>query len=208
MEQSDADLVKLARGGDLAAFEALVTRHERTIYGLARRLTSSVEDGQDVTQEAFIAALKNLDLLKDGDAFGRWVTAIATRLALKTLRKRRGSASVSLDEKRGEDDSTEGYPHPRYVADWRAAPDELAMDADTRRHLDQAIMSLPPDHRAVFLLRDVEGLSVRETAEVLGISEANVKVRLLRARLALREKLTREFGDPRRRVEAGAHKGA
>jgi len=203
--RSDAELVDLARGGDMAAFETLVDRHERRIYGLARRLTSSVEDAQDVTQDAFVSALRNLSSLKDGKSFGPWLTSIAARLAIKTLRRRRDSRSVSLDDSRPEEGGSGDIQHLRHIADWRAAPDELARESDTRRHLDRAIAGLSPEYRAVFLLRDVEGLSVRETARLLGINEGNVKVRLLRARLALREKLTTVFGDQARQVTPVSH---
>jgi RNA polymerase sigma-70 factor (ECF subfamily) len=91
-------------------------------------------------------------------------------------------------------------PHPEFIADWRQSPAELATRAETRRLLDEALQELDEKHRLVFLLRDVEGFSVKETAAQLGLSEVNVKVRLLRARLALRERLTRGV---RRSGEAG-----
>jgi RNA polymerase sigma-70 factor (ECF subfamily) len=104
-----------------------------------------------------------------------------------------------------EADGDGHIPHPDFIADWRETPDRLAQRAETRRLLDEAIAELDPGHRAVFLLRDVEGLSVSETARALVLSEANVKVRLLRARLQLRERLTRVFGDKSRRYVPEAH---
>jgi RNA polymerase sigma-70 factor (ECF subfamily) len=94
-------------------------------------------------------------------------------------------------------------PHPEFIADWRQSPEELVHRNETRRLLEEALDQLDEKHRLVFLLRDVEGMSVRETAEALGLSEVNVKVRLLRARLQLREQLTRRLGDPARALARG-----
>jgi len=200
----DAALVRAARNGAMDAFETLMSRHERRIYGLARRMTGSVEDAQDVTQQTFISALRNLSRFRETAAFSTWLTTIAANAALKTVRKRRGLPTQSLDEATAPDD-TGRIPHPEFIADWREPPDQLLQRAETRHLLDAAIAALDPGHRAVFLLRDVEAFSVRETAKTLRLSEANVKVRLLRARLQLRERLTRAFGDAAHRYEPGAH---
>lgn len=203
-EAKDGDLVRAARNGDLAAFETLVLRYERRIYGLARRLTGSDHDAQDVTQQTFLSAIKGLSEYRETAAFSTWLTAIATHAAFKVLRKRRGLPTTSLEA--GTDPDEDGrIPHPEYIADWRETPDRLAERADTHRLLDAAIAGLEPGHRAVFLLRDVEDLSVRETARALKLSEANVKVRLLRARMQLRERLTRAFGDRTRRYKPDKH---
>jgi RNA polymerase sigma-70 factor (ECF subfamily) len=200
----DQALVRAAKSGDLAAFETLVKRHERRIYGLARRLTGSEHDAQDVTQQTFLSAVKDLAGFRENAAFSTWLTAIAANAAMKVVRKRRGLPTTSLDEATAPDD--DGHiPHPDYIADWRETPDRLAQRAETHRLLDAAIAELDPRHRAVFLLRDVEDLSVRDTSKALGISEANVKVRLLRARLQLRERLTRAFGDDERQYKPDAH---
>jgi len=203
-EVKDADLVRAARNGDLDAFDLLVKRHERRIYGLARRLTGSDHDAQDVTQQTFLSAVKNLSGFRGAAAFSTWLTTIAANTAFKLARKRRGLPTTSLDAATdfGEDGR---IPHPEYIADWREAPDRLAQRAETHRLLDAAIAELDPGHRAVFLLRDVEDLSVRETAKALKLSEANVKVRLLRARMQLRERLTRAFGDRMRRYKPDRH---
>ncbi len=201
---ADAHEVHRARNGNQAAFETLVRRHERRIYGLARRLTASVEDAQDVTQETFLTALRRLRSLRKPQAFGSWLTTIATRAALKLARQRRHGLTRAVEDATGSDENRI-TPRPMFIADWRETPDELAQRADTRRHLDAAIAALPALQRAAFLLRDVEGFSVRETAKALGISEGNVKIRLLRARLALREKLTRVFADPAQRTISHAH---
>ena len=200
----DGALVRAARNGDMAAFETLVSRHERRIYSLARRITGSVEDAQDVTQQAFISALRNLSRFRETAAFSTWLTTIAVNAALRTVRKRRGLPTQSLDEATSPD-PTGRIPHPDFIADWRETPDQLLQRAETRHLLDAAIAGLDPGHRAVFLLRDVEELSVRDTAKALRITEANVKVRLLRARLHLREHLTRALGDAAHRYEPAGH---
>jgi len=95
----------------------------------------------------------------------------------------------------GPEDSYGELPHPEYIAPWTRAPDEIAQDAEVRAEIDKALSELDDKYRLVFVLRDIEGLSVRDTAETLELTESTVKVRLLRARLALREKLTKRFGD-------------
>ncbi len=201
---TDTALVAAARQCDLAAFETLVSRHERRIYGLARRITGSVEDAQDVTQQTFISAMRNLSRFRETAAFSTWLTTIAANAALRTVRKRRGLPTQSLDEATTPDEAGR-IPHPEFIADWRETPDQLLQRAETRHLLDASIAGLTPVYRAVFLLRDVEEFSVRETAKALGITEANVKVRLLRARLHLRESLTRALGDATHRYEPGLH---
>lgn len=201
-DATDTELVRQAQAGDLDAFEALVGRHERSIYTLAMRLVQNPHDAEDVTQQTLLSALENLGGFRHEAAFGTWLRRIATHAALKVLRKRRGLNTVSLDAatEPGDDDT---IPHPDYIADWREGPEELAQRSETHRQIEEALARLDDKHRLVFVLRDVEGLSVRETAEALGLSEANVKVRLLRARLQLREHLTRLLGDPRKRVPPG-----
>jgi RNA polymerase sigma-70 factor, ECF subfamily len=200
----DRELVRTAKSGDLAAYEALVTRHERRIYGLTRRITGSDEDAQDATQQTFLSVIQGLAGFRETSAFSTWLTTIAVNAALKIVRKRRGLPTTSLDAATGQADDGR-VAHPQYIADWRDTPDRLAQHAETRRLLDEAIRELNPGHRAVFLLRDVEGLSVKETAAALGLSAASVKVRLLRARMQLRERLTRAFGDSNRRYAPDAH---
>ena len=204
-EPSDAELVRRAKAGDLAAFEALATRHERRIFTVARRITGNEPDAEDVTQQAFLSALENLEGFREEAGFASWLQRIATHAALKVLRKRRGLPTVSLEAVTEPQEGYDTVPHPEYIADWRESPEQLVGRNETARLIDEALKELDDKHRVIFLLRDVEGLSVRETAEALGLSEANVKVRLLRARLQLRERLTQEFGDPARRFEPHRH---
>ena len=201
----DTELVHRAKAGDLDAFEELVGRHERRVYTLAQRIVQNPHDAEDVTQQAFISALENLAGFRGEARFATWLYRIATHAALKIIRKRKGLDTVSLEEATEPRDDGDTIPHPEFIADWRQSPEELVERNETRRLLDDALALLDDKHRLVFVLRDVEGLSVRETAEALGLSEANVKVRLLRARLQLRERLTQTLGDPRTRVVREHH---
>ena len=204
---NDAELVRRAKAGELAAFEELTRRHERQVYSLALRIVRQEHDAEDVTQEAFLSAMQHLAGFREEARFSTWLLRIATHAALKVLRKRRGLDTVSLEA--GTEPDPEGViPHPEFIADWRQSPEELVHRNETRRLLEEALNQLDEKHRLVFLLRDVEGLSVRETAEALGLSEVNVKVRLLRARLQLREQLTRRLGDPARALARGHHHAA
>lgn len=197
----DAELVRRAKAGDLAAFEELVNRHERRIYTLALRIVQNPHDAEDVTQQAFISALEGLGKFREEASFATWLNRIATYAALKIIRKRQGLDTISFDAATEPGEDYDTIPHPEFIADWRDSPEQLVERNETRRLLDAALAQLDEKHRLVFVLRDVEGLSVKETAGALGLSEANVKVRLLRARLQLREDLTRRFGDPARRVQ-------
>lgn len=201
----DAVLVSRAQGGDLAAFEALATRYERRVYSLALRIVRHEQDAEDVTQQTLLSVLEHLAEFRAESSFATWIMRIATHAALKILRKRRGLDTVSLDQTTDPQEDSDQVPHPEYIADWRESPERLVVRHETRQLIDEALGRLDEKHRLVFLLRDVEGLSIQETAEALGLSEANVKVRLLRARLQLREILTTVFGDPQRRLIRDRH---
>ena len=200
VDDPDADLVRRAKAGELNAFEVLTTRYEQRVFSLAMRLLRHEQDAEDVTQQTFLSALENLNGFRGEARFATWLLRIATHAALKVIRKRKGLETISLDAATAGAEGSDTIPHPEYIADWRQSPEQLAQKHEIRRLLDEALARLDEKHRLVFLLRDVEGLSVKETAEALGLSEANTKVRLLRARLQLREELTRTLGDPGRRV--------
>jgi RNA polymerase sigma-70 factor, ECF subfamily len=202
---SDADLVQRAKAGDLEAFEALIGRHEQRVYSLTYRMLRQQQDAEDVTQQSFVSALEHLDGFRGEANFATWLLRIATYAALKVIRKRQGLPTVSLDAATEPSDSFENVPHPEFIADWRYSPEQLAQRHEVQRLLDEALERLDDKHRFVFLLRDVEGLSIKETADALGLSEANTKVRLLRARLQLREYLTRTLGDEGTRLEPHRH---
>ncbi len=204
-EISDRELVARAQAGEMDAFEALTSRYEQRVYSLALRILRHEQDAEDVTQQTFLSALEGLSSFRGEASFATWLLRIATYAALKIIRKRKGLDTVSLEAATEETDRYDTIPRPEYIADWRQSPAELVHKNEIQRLLDAALAGLDEKHRLVFLLRDVEGLSVKETAEALGISEANTKVRLLRARLQLREELTRTLGDPARQVGRSPH---
>ena len=185
----ESELVSKARAGDSAAFSELVNRYQNKIYRLAKHITQNDEDAEDVLQEAFLKAYEHLDGFQGNSRFYTWIVRIAVNEALMKLRKRKGDRFVSLDEpvETGEEQVK------REIAVWDDNPEQQYSQEEMRAILDEAIEGLKPDFRTVFLLRDIEELSTEETAETLGISIPAVKSRLLRARLALREKLTRKF---------------
>ncbi|MCS6954333.1 MAG: RNA polymerase sigma factor [Bryobacterales bacterium] len=185
----EAAIVARARAGDPQAFAELVERYERQIYRLARHITHNDEDAEDVLQETFLKAYENLPGFQGQSKFYTWLVRIAVNEALMKLRKRRSSKVVSLDETFDTGEETVA----REIAVWEDHPEEQYSREELRRILEEAIDSLPPLYRTVFVLRDVDELSTEETAGVLGISIPAVKSRLLRARLQLRDKLTRYF---------------
>ena len=182
-------MVARAKEGDAQAFTDLVNQYERKIYRLAKHITQNDEDAEDVLQEAFLKAYEHLGNFQGNSKFYTWIVRIAVNEALMKLRKRRGDRTVPLDE---PVDTGEEMVQ-REIAVWEDNPEQRYSRDEIQEILDQAIETLKPDFRTVFILRDIEELSTEETAEALGISIPAVKSRLLRARLALREKLTRQF---------------
>jgi len=190
--QAGADetiLVAQAREGDMQAFSELVRRYENKIFRLAQHITQNREDAEDVLQETFLKAYEHLNQFQGQSKFYTWIVRIAVNQALMKLRRRKTDKSVSLDETidTGEDTIV------REIAAWDEDPEQRFSRDEIGEILDSAIESLEPPYRSVFVLRDIEELSTEETAEALGLSVPAVKSRLLRARLQLREKLTRQF---------------
>ena len=185
----ESSLVARARTGDTEAFSELVRHYERRVYRLAKNITRHDEDAEDVLQEAFLKAFEHLDRFQGNSAFYTWLVRIAVNEALMKLRKRKADRTVPLDEPidLGED------VMQREIAVWEDNPEQRYSREEMQKILDDAVDTLKPDFRTVFVLRDIEELSTEETAETLGISISAVKSRLLRARLALREKLTKQF---------------
>ncbi len=197
----DLTLLRRASGGDFEAFSVLVERFQRRVFAVARRIVGDQHDAEDVTQQTFLSVLDHLGDFREESSVATWILRIATNHALKVLRKRRGLPTVSLDAPTGDGEDSYGtLPHPEFIARWRDEPSRLAEQSEVRLLIEAALDELPEKYRVVFVLRDVEGLSVKETAEALGLTEANVTIRLLRARLDLRERLTRALGDEASRM--------
>ena len=185
----ESALVAKAREGDLAAFNELVNSYSRKIFRLAKHITQNDEDAEDVLQETFLKAFEHLDGFQGQSKFYTWIVRIAVNESLMKLHKRKSDRSVPLDEPvdTGEDTVV------REIAVWDENPEQKYSREELGHILDEAVEGLRPAFRTVFVLRDIEELSTEETAEALGISVPAVKSRLLRARLQLREKLTRFF---------------
>lgn len=182
-------LVTRARTGDAKAFSDLVDKYERKIFRLAQHITQNREDAEDVLQETFLKAYEHLDQFQGNSKFYTWIVRIAVNQALMKLRKRKADRTVSMDEgiDTGEDIVV------REIAAWDEDPEQRYSRDEINDILSQAVDSLAPPYRTVFVLRDVEELSTEETAEALDLSVPAVKSRLLRARLQLRDKLTKFF---------------
>jgi RNA polymerase sigma-70 factor (ECF subfamily) len=185
----ESALVARAQAGDSEAFGELVSRYQNKIYRLAKHITQNDEDAEDVLQEAFLKAYEHLSGFQGNSKFYTWIVRIAVNEALMKLRKRKSDRTVPLDEPVDTGEEMEN----REIAVWEDNPEQRYSHEEMQQILNEAVQDLKPDFRTVFALRDIEELSTEETAEALGISIPAVKSRLLRARLALREKLTRKF---------------
>src|SRR6266849_3793474 len=190
VRDDEAQLVSAAKAGEVSAFEELVNRYERKIFRLGMNITQNREDAEDVMQDAFLKSYQNLDRFQGDSRFYTWLVRIAVNEALMKLRKRRPN-QVSLDEPLAGTDGEDSVF--REIEDWGPSPEKKFAQVELNEILNNVIGELDPIFRVAFLLRDVEGVSTEESAQILGISEAAVKSRLLRARLKLRQKLNKYF---------------
>lgn len=187
----DLALVEASAAGDMAAFEELVRRYDHRLLRIAQQVTRSLEDAQDAVQETFLKAFEKLHQFQRNSKFSTWLIRIAVNQSLMKLRKRRYTQELPLEYEGANGDSL-----PIEVADWSPDPELLYSRSELREILCQALEKLLPNVRVVFILRDIEGLSIDETARVLNLHPSAVKTRLLRARLQLRETLTKHFRKP------------
>jgi RNA polymerase sigma-70 factor (ECF subfamily) len=185
----DLELVHASKDGDVAAFEELVKRYDRKLLRIAQSVTHNKEDSQDAVQEAFLRAYQNLAAFREHSQFSTWLIRITVNQSLSKLRKRHATRVMSLDE----DFNAEGYTLPMEVTDWAPNPEQLCWASELRNILLKCLEELSPILRTVFALRDIEGLTIDQTAEVLHVSRTAVKARLWRARLHLREGLNKYF---------------
>lgn len=193
--------LKALQTGDRAEFARFVEAYSGVIYRLAIKMVSNPQDAEDVLQETFIKAFRHISGFDGRSKLSTWLYRIATNEALMLLRRRKHNF-LSIDE---PINSPEEEQEPLQIIDWCCLPEDELMSTEARKYLDQAIEELPTSLRVVFLLREIEGLSTQETAEVLSLSETAVKTRLSRARMRLREKLTTYYGEKmdRKRVIEG-----
>ena len=186
----DVELVRLAQDRDTRAFDELVARYRDRVYRLAFKILRHEEDAADALQDAFLSAYRGLKNFKSESTFSTWLYRVATNASLMKYRKRRDD-HVSLEQ-------SQSYlpdPEPLAIPDWSRQPLEELLDGETRQVMEEGLRKLPEDLRTVFILRDEDGHSNAEVAEMLDLTVAAVKSRLHRARIALRDRLDRYFQD-------------
>jgi RNA polymerase sigma-70 factor, ECF subfamily len=187
----EAALTDALLAGDKHACACMVKRHGSQMYAVALRIMGDPDEAEDVVQEAFISACGKMTSFEGRSKLSTWLYRITTNAALMRLRKRRDD-TVSLDEPQTTD---EGDLLPRQLGDWDIDPSRQALSLELRQVMEAAVESLPPSLRVAFVLRDIQGLNTQEAAEALDITESALKVRLHRARLALRERLAGYLAD-------------
>jgi RNA polymerase sigma-70 factor (ECF subfamily) len=183
--QQDLALDKL-RAGDRLEFARLVDAYSGSIYGLGLRMLANEPDAEDVLQNTFLNAWTHLPEFEGRSSIATWLYRIAANEALMLLRRKR--PEIQLDDA-GAQESPDALL-PSQLLDWSGLPEEELLSVEGKLLVESSIRALPEALRLVLVLRDVEGLSIKETAEVLNLSETNVKTRLLRARLRVRERLS------------------
>lgn len=190
-EQKKDFSLEALRNGDRVEYARMVDAYYEMIYKLAFRMLDNAQDAEDILQETFIKAYKHLKNFDGRSSLSTWLYRIATNEALMLIRRRKPEA-LSISEP--SDLETEDQ-QPFEIIDWRFLPEETFLSDELKDHLDRAVSKLPLTLRMVFILRDMQGLSTRETSEALEISEMAVKTRLSRARLRLREELSSYFSE-------------
>jgi RNA polymerase sigma-70 factor, ECF subfamily len=190
-ELSDSVLLEKIKTGDYQAFESLVTRYESKVYRLAIRMLRNPQDAEDALQETFLQVHRGLPGFEGRSAFSTWLFRLATNVCLMKIRHR-GTEPSKLLPLEDYLPRQENGEVPQMV-DWTIRPEEALLSKESREKMMEALEKIPPEYRAVFILRDMEGFSNGETGESLGISVAAVKSRLHRARLALRGLLSDYF---------------
>jgi RNA polymerase sigma-70 factor (ECF subfamily) len=195
--RDEAQMIASILGGNTHKFHDLIRPHERSVYMMALSLLQNEADAEDAAQEAFLKAFRNLAKFRGEAKFGTWLVSITLNEARSRLRSKKNAKMESLDEA----PESPGSVSPALLRDWREIPSEALERKEVRQLLQRAISDLPLIYREVFLLRDVEELSVSESAETLEISIASVKVRLHRARMMLQKKLVPQLRlvSPKRR---------
>jgi RNA polymerase sigma-70 factor (ECF subfamily) len=177
--------------GDRAEFARMVDLYSNPIYRLGLRMLGNPQDAEDVLQNTFLNALTHLPTFEGRSSLSTWLYRIAANEALMFLRKKK--PEINLED--AEADEPAEDLKPIHFVDWSGLPEEQLLSGEGKKILDQAIQTLPESMRIVFHLRDIEGLSIKETAEALNLTETNVKTRLLRARMFLREQLSTYYGE-------------
>ena len=189
-KSNEERLIRRIRNGEQELFYELIRPYERRVYATAFAITRNESDAEDVAQEALLKAFKHLDHFRSEARFSTWLIQITVNEARMRKRRERSSMVEPIEDR--QDD--EGNYTPRDFADWREIPSETLERKEIRQKLTEALSELGEKYREVFVLRDMQQLSIEQTAKMLNISTAAVKTRLLRARLMLRDLLSPGFG--------------
>jgi RNA polymerase sigma-70 factor, ECF subfamily len=184
--------VEALRSGDRGEFARLVDTHSGPLYRLALKMLGNPPDAEDVLQNTFLKAFQHIGEFEGRSSLSTWLYRIASNEALMLLRKQR--PKITLADTTPEDEENSDY-EPAQFTDWCCLPEEEFLSSESRAALDRAVQHLPETLRIVFILRDIEGLSIQETSQALSLSETAVKTRLLRARLRLRDDLSSYYGE-------------
>jgi RNA polymerase sigma-70 factor, ECF subfamily len=184
--------VEALRSGDREAFAQLVETYSGQMYRLALKMLNDAQDAEDVLQNTFIKAFQHVAGFEGRSSLSTWLYRIAANEALMMIRKRRPGI-IEMDAELVDADDADRAPSE--FVDWGLLPEEELLSGEAKKELEQAVQNLPEKLRIVFLLRDIEGLSIQETAQALELHETAVKTRLLRARLRLREELANYFSE-------------
>jgi RNA polymerase sigma-70 factor (ECF subfamily) len=187
---TEQEIVEQARAGNRQAMTLLVKQYSERIYNLALRILRRKEDAEDVLQETFITVFEKLHTFDGRSGFFTWIYRIATNASLMRLRKKR----VVFQEMSDNPDYQDTI-ESRVFIDWSEDPSANIYNTEVKAQIDQAIGKLSEIYRSVFILRDIEGLSIKETSSILNITEENVKIRLRRARQYLRDSLSVYFDE-------------
>ena len=191
-EQKDEFSLDALRDGDKSEFSRVVEAYSGRLFRLILNMLNQPQDAEDILQETFIKAYRNMNKFDGRSKLSTWLYRIATNEALMQLR-RKNPEMVSIDQ---PDSKVESYDQePMQIVDWCCIPELELLSDEARDHLDLAVSHLPANLRAAFLLRDIEGMSTLESAEILTISETALKTRLSRARLRLRNELSIYYGE-------------
>lgn len=186
-EKGEKDLIRRAKQGELAAFEALILAHEKMVYNVALRMMQHSEDAKDLSQEVFLKAYKNMQNFDERAAFSTWLYRITMNTCIDEMRRRKGKQTYSLEE---EQEGEEGAMQ-RQIADMGDTPEESLLRQEQKGEILQALDTLSAEHKAAIILREIRGASYEEIAEIMELPLGTVKSRISRARNQLKEEILR-----------------
>lgn len=202
---SEQELVILARAGDQEAFAQLVQANEKRIYNLTLRMTGNPDDGAELAQEAFLNAWRGLPRFAGESSFSTWLYRLASNVCIDFLRREKRRRSISMTV--SLDDEEEG--RQAELPDHRFTPEELLEQKDLRSTIRQGLDTLSQEHRQILVMRELDGLSYSEIAQILNLEEGTVKSRIARARMSLRKYLIAQgnFFSPKSSIQTNTEKG-